>query len=81
MHAVSVQLPRGQNDLSVLVGTWSTNHATTAAADRCGTLLPLRRYIRHPGYLGWFVWAVAGQLLLANPITTVAFAYVVSNGK
>ncbi|GBF98550.1 hypothetical protein Rsub_11880 [Raphidocelis subcapitata] len=34
------------------------------------------RYIRHPGYLGWFVWAVAGQLLLANPVCAVAFAYV-----
>ena len=38
------------------------------------------RYIRHPGYLGWFVWAVAGQLLLANPVCAVAFAYVVSGG-
>lgn len=36
------------------------------------------RYIRHPGYLGWFVWAIAGQLLLANPLCAVAFAYVVS---
>ncbi|KAI8466776.1 MAG: Isoprenylcysteine carboxyl methyltransferase family-domain-containing protein [Monoraphidium minutum] len=34
------------------------------------------RYIRHPGYLGWFIWAVAGQLLLANPLSAAAFAYV-----
>lgn len=33
---------------------------------------------RHPGYLGWLVWAPATQLLLGNPVCTVAFAYVVS---
>ncbi len=36
------------------------------------------RYIRHPGYLGWLVWAVGTQILLANPICTIAFAVVVS---
>ena len=30
---------------------------------------------RHPGYLGWFIWAVCSQLLLANPICLLFFAY------
>lgn len=31
------------------------------------------RWVRHPGYLGWFIWAVGTQLLLVNPICTLAF--------
>jgi len=34
------------------------------------------RYVRHPGYLGWFVWSVATQVLLTNPLCTVLFVYV-----
>lgn len=33
-------------------------------------------YIRHPSYFGFFWWAMGTQLLLLNPITSVAFAYV-----
>lgn len=35
------------------------------------------RLCRHPGYLGWYAWAVGTQLLLCNPICTPAFAYAV----
>ncbi|KAL0479231.1 protein-S-isoprenylcysteine O-methyltransferase [Acrasis kona] len=31
------------------------------------------KYIRHPGYLGWFIWAPATQLILMNPICFVLF--------
>eukprot|EP00775_Hariotina_reticulata_P007445 gene7445-7655_t len=34
------------------------------------------RYVRHPGYLGWFIWAVGTQVLLANPACTLVFAYL-----
>lgn len=34
------------------------------------------RFVRHPGYLGWFIWSVATQLLLINPVCTVVFAAV-----
>lgn len=33
------------------------------------------RYIRHPGYLGWFWWAVGTQILLFNPVCIVGYAY------
>jgi protein-S-isoprenylcysteine O-methyltransferase len=33
-------------------------------------------FVRHPGYCGWFIWAVGSQILLANPLCTVGFAYV-----
>jgi protein-S-isoprenylcysteine O-methyltransferase len=29
---------------------------------------------RHPGYLGWMIWAIGTQMLLGNPICAVAFA-------
>jgi len=31
-------------------------------------------HARHPGYLGWFIWVLATQVLLANPLAFVAFA-------
>lgn len=32
------------------------------------------RLSRHPSYVGWALWAVGTQLLLCNPVSTVAFA-------
>eukprot|EP00850_Spirogloea_muscicola_P016736 SM000138S00043 [mRNA] locus=s138:203310:204689:+ [translate_table: standard] len=34
------------------------------------------RYVRHPGYMGWFIWSIATQLMLANPLCTAAFACI-----
>ncbi|GAB4838419.1 protein-S-isoprenylcysteine O-methyltransferase [Ancistrocladus abbreviatus] len=34
-------------------------------------------FVRHPGYCGFFVWSVGTQVMLLNPICTVAFAVVV----
>ena len=36
------------------------------------------RVIRHPGYLGWMVWAIGTQVLLLNPLSTVLFTIMVS---
>ncbi|GMT05021.1 hypothetical protein PENTCL1PPCAC_27195, partial [Pristionchus entomophagus] len=33
-------------------------------------------YFRHPGYVGWFVWCVGTQIMLGNPICTIAYALV-----
>ncbi|KAF5450118.1 hypothetical protein F2P56_030494 [Juglans regia] len=35
------------------------------------------RFIRHPGYCGFFIWFVGTQIMLCNPISTIAFAIVV----
>ncbi|VDP02901.1 unnamed protein product [Soboliphyme baturini] len=32
--------------------------------------------VRHPSYVGWFLWCVGTQVLLVNPICTVIFAVV-----
>ncbi|GAQ82316.1 protein-S-isoprenylcysteine O-methyltransferase [Klebsormidium nitens] len=34
------------------------------------------RYIRHPGYLGWFLWAVGLQAMLCNPVCFISFAII-----
>lgn len=34
------------------------------------------RWCRHPGYLGWFIWVLSTQLLLANFVSFVVFAVV-----
>ena len=31
-------------------------------------------HLRHPAYFGWFWWSVGTQVLLANPLCTVAYA-------
>ena len=31
------------------------------------------RLFRHPGYLGWWVWAVGTQVLMLNPLCSVLF--------
>ena len=33
-------------------------------------------YARHPGYLGWFIWALGTQLVLGNVASVAAFAVV-----
>ena len=36
-------------------------------------------HMRHPGYLGWSLWAIGTQFLLVNPVSTMVFAYAVRN--
>ncbi|CCD69818.1 Protein-S-isoprenylcysteine O-methyltransferase [Caenorhabditis elegans] len=33
-------------------------------------------YMRHPGYFGWFIWAVSTQIVLCNPISFVIYTFV-----
>jgi protein-S-isoprenylcysteine O-methyltransferase Ste14 len=59
---------------------WSCLNTATAAV--CWLHWCVRfvcRFVRHPGYMGWFIWSVATQLLLVNPVCTVVFALVVSS--
>ncbi|KAJ8769866.1 hypothetical protein K2173_008948 [Erythroxylum novogranatense] len=35
------------------------------------------QFVRHPGYCGFLIWSVGTQIMLCNPISTVAFAIVV----
>ncbi|KAL8518998.1 hypothetical protein ACS0TY_010084 [Phlomoides rotata] len=35
------------------------------------------KYIRHPSYCGFLIWSVGTQIMLCNPLSTLAFAAVV----
>ncbi|KAL9231906.1 hypothetical protein vseg_007067 [Gypsophila vaccaria] len=35
------------------------------------------RFVRHPGYCGFFIWSVGSQIMLLNPVCTLGFAVVV----
>nr|GEW99376.1 protein-S-isoprenylcysteine O-methyltransferase B-like isoform X1 [Tanacetum cinerariifolium] len=35
--------------------------------------------VRHPGYTGFFIWSVGTQVMLCNPLSTIAFTLVVWN--
>ena len=35
----------------------------------------LYRYLRHPGYFGWFYWSLGTQIFLCNPICFVAYFF------
>ncbi|CAH9134034.1 unnamed protein product [Cuscuta epithymum] len=37
----------------------------------------LYKYMRHPSYCGFFIWSVGTQIMLCNPVSTVAYAVVV----
>ena len=47
-------------------GACSKSLETKATSDVC-------RYIRHPGYLGWLIWATGTQLILVNPLCAAGF--------
>lgn len=34
------------------------------------------RFVRHPAYMGFFLWSVGTQVLLCNPICTMGYAVV-----
>lgn len=34
------------------------------------------QYLRHPSYFGWFYWSIGTQIILCNPICTLAYAFV-----
>ncbi|MBN8613917.1 MAG: isoprenylcysteine carboxylmethyltransferase family protein [Deltaproteobacteria bacterium] len=48
--------------------------ATTRSDDHALVTHGIYRFVRHPGYLGWLLWAIGCQLVLVNPITTVVAA-------
>jgi len=55
-----------------------THKIRTSNSDERNVLVRhgIYKWVRHPGYLGWFLWAPATQIILMNPLCTVAFGIV-----
>ena len=51
------------------------NISTRRREDHVLVTTGVYRYVRHPGYLGWLIWAVGTQVMLANPVSIALFAY------
>lgn len=47
----------------------ATRHRPQHTLVTCGVY----RLVRHPGYLGWLLWAVGTQVLLQNLVSAVLF--------
>ncbi|GIL73682.1 hypothetical protein Vretimale_5431 [Volvox reticuliferus] len=52
------------------------NMRTTRQPTHVLVMRGIYRYIRHPGYLGWYIWCLGTQVLLGNPLCFFGFAAV-----
>lgn len=34
------------------------------------------RFVRHPSYMGWFLWTIGSQVLLGNPLCALGYSVV-----
>ncbi|XP_057458053.1 protein-S-isoprenylcysteine O-methyltransferase A-like [Lotus japonicus] len=67
--------------MSILTAGKSFTHLIRVDHDENHHLIThgIYRFIRHPGYCGFFIWSVGTQIMLFNPISTIGFAVVVGN--
>nr|DAD27531.1 TPA_asm: hypothetical protein HUJ06_028999 [Nelumbo nucifera] len=71
-HTLRNQTPLAGAGLSWVNWTWLASGylgAMSCVGERI-------RFIRHPGYCGFFIWATGSQIMLCNPLCIVAFALV-----
>ncbi|KAJ1975122.1 farnesyl cysteine-carboxyl methyltransferase [Dimargaris verticillata] len=61
--------------LAMVTAKMSFNHYVARFKTREHTLIThgVYRLVRHPAYFGFFIWAVGLQLVLANPLSLVAY--------
>ena len=64
--------------LAMLTATTNFNHYVQFAKQEGHQLVTsgIYAWTRHPSYVGWFYWSIGNQIMLCNPLCTVAFAYV-----
>lgn len=67
--------------MSIITAGQSFTHLIRVYPDERHRLIThgIYRFIRHPGYCGFFIWSVGTQIMLCNPISTIGFAVVVWN--
>lgn len=65
--------------LAILTASQAFTHIIRIHRDERHKLVTcgVYRFVRHPGYCGFLIWSVGTQIMLCNPISTVAFAVVV----
>ena len=57
----------------------NVSHPKTTTKTGSSIYSPLKisryKYLRHPSYVGWFYWSIGTQLLICNPLCSVAYAF------
>ncbi|KAJ1967370.1 farnesyl cysteine-carboxyl methyltransferase [Dispira parvispora] len=66
--------------LAMITASQSFNHyiAEYKTTDHVLITHGIYRFVRHPSYLGFFLWAVGLQIYLANPISWIGYVIVLS---
>ena len=64
--------------LAMITAGKSFNHIVQSARQEDHVLVTKRVFglVRHPSYLGWFLWSVGTQLILVNPVCFVAYTVI-----
>ncbi|EXB96395.1 Protein-S-isoprenylcysteine O-methyltransferase B [Morus notabilis] len=65
--------------MAIITAGTAFNHMIRTRPDEHHKLVThgIYRYIRHPGYSGFFICSVGSQIMLCNPVSTIGFAMVV----
>jgi len=50
--------------------------AVEKSQSHCLVTSGIYQHLRHPSYFGWFYWSVGTQIILCNPLCTVAYTVV-----
>ncbi|KAJ9577359.1 hypothetical protein L9F63_006039 [Diploptera punctata] len=61
--------------LAMLTASTNFNHVVQSVRENDHQLVThgVYAYCRHPSYVGWFYWSIGTQLILVNPICTIAY--------
>ncbi|XP_014669588.1 PREDICTED: protein-S-isoprenylcysteine O-methyltransferase-like [Priapulus caudatus] len=65
----------GLRKLAMFTARSNFNHIIQTYKERDHVLVThgIYKYMRHPSYVGWFIWTLGTQLMLCNPICLVAY--------
>eukprot|EP01119_Soliformovum_irregulare_P001289 TRINITY_DN11013_c0_g1_i1.p1 TRINITY_DN11013_c0_g1~~TRINITY_DN11013_c0_g1_i1.p1 ORF type:complete len:241 (-),score=52.36 TRINITY_DN11013_c0_g1_i1:183-815(-) len=73
---VGIIVGQGLRTLAMWTAGSNFHHLVREEKDKAQTLVTvgIYNYLRHPSYFGWYYWCIATQILLTNPLATVAYA-------
>ncbi|XP_055309042.1 protein-S-isoprenylcysteine O-methyltransferase [Sitodiplosis mosellana] len=65
--------------LAIVTASKSFNHIVQYQKSEDHVLVThgVYRLCRHPSYAGWFWWSIGTQIILANPICSIVYSYIV----
>eukprot|EP01111_Echinosteliopsis_oligospora_P017723 TRINITY_DN778_c0_g1_i1.p1 TRINITY_DN778_c0_g1~~TRINITY_DN778_c0_g1_i1.p1 ORF type:complete len:241 (-),score=64.36 TRINITY_DN778_c0_g1_i1:85-786(-) len=76
---VITMIGQGIRTLAMITAAHNFSHIIAEQKEKEHKLVQHGIYgiVRHPSYTGWYIWSVATQIILANPICIVGYSIVV----